>query len=50
VILREEQGFMVLEKSVLTKTFVHKREGVIGDWRRLHNEELKNCKLYQILR
>jgi len=28
--------------SVLRRIFVPKREEVVGDWRRLHNEELHN--------
>jgi hypothetical protein len=29
-----------LEKRVLRTIFGHKREGVIGGWRKLHNDEL----------
>jgi hypothetical protein len=33
---------MVSENRVLGKIFGPKREEVAGDWRRLHNEELRN--------
>jgi hypothetical protein len=32
----------VCENRVLRRMFVPKREEVVGDWRRLHNEELHN--------
>jgi hypothetical protein len=32
----------VSENRVLRRIFGSKREGVAGDWRRLHNEELHN--------
>jgi hypothetical protein len=32
----------VFEKSVLRRIFRSKREEVAGDWRTLHNEELRN--------
>jgi hypothetical protein len=35
------------ENRVLRKIFGPKREGVVGGWRRLHNEELH--KLYGVL-
>jgi hypothetical protein len=39
-ILREELRLRVLENRVLRKIFESKRDGVIGDWRRLHYKEL----------
>jgi hypothetical protein len=32
----------VSENRVLRRIFVPKRKEVVGDWRRLHNEELYN--------
>jgi hypothetical protein len=32
----------VFENRVLRRIFGDKREEVAGDWRRLHNEELRN--------
>jgi len=40
--LRKEQGLWVFENRVLRRIFGHKREEVVGGWRRLHNEELHN--------
>jgi hypothetical protein len=39
-ILRKEHRLRVLENRVLRRIFVPKRDEVIGDWRKLHNEEL----------
>jgi hypothetical protein len=39
--LREEHRLRVLENRVLRK-FVPKRDEVMGDWRKLHNEELSD--------
>ena len=38
--LREAHGLRVLENRVLREIFWLKRDEVIGEWRRLHNEEL----------
>jgi hypothetical protein len=38
--LREERRLRVFEKMVLRKTFMPKRDEVIGEWRKLHNVEL----------
>jgi hypothetical protein len=38
--LREEHRLMVFESRVLMGVFGAKRDGVTGEWRRLHNEEL----------
>jgi hypothetical protein len=38
--LREEHRLMVFESRVLRRIFGPKRDGVTGELRRLHNEEL----------
>jgi hypothetical protein len=38
--LREEHRLRVFENRVLRRIFGPKRDGVTGEWRRLHNEEL----------
>jgi hypothetical protein len=38
---------MVFENTVLQKIFKPKKEEVIGEWRRLHNEELHG--MYSLL-
>jgi hypothetical protein len=40
--LREEHRLRVFENRVLRRIFGPKRDGVTGDWRRLHNEELND--------
>jgi hypothetical protein len=40
VTLREEHRLRVFESRVLRGVFGSKRDGVTGEWRRLHNEEL----------
>jgi hypothetical protein len=40
--LREEHRLRVFENRVLRGIFGPKREGVTGEWRRLHNEELND--------
>ncbi|KAJ4437835.1 hypothetical protein ANN_13773 [Periplaneta americana] len=39
--LREEQRLRVFENKVLRKIFGAKRDGVTGEWRKLHNTELQ---------
>jgi hypothetical protein len=39
--LKEEHRLRVFENRVL-RIFGHKREELVGGWRRLHNEELRN--------
>ena len=39
--LREEHRLRVFENRVLRGIFGPKRDGVTGEWRKLHNEELK---------
>ena len=40
--LREEHRLRVFENRVLRRIFGAKRDGVIGQWRKLHNEELND--------
>jgi hypothetical protein len=40
--LKEERRLRVFENRVLRKVFGPKRDEVTGEWRKLHNEELKN--------
>jgi hypothetical protein len=39
--LREEHRLRVFENRVLRRIFGPKRDEVTGEWRRLHNKELK---------
>jgi hypothetical protein len=39
----------VFENRVLKRIFGPKKEEVTGGWRRLHYEEVHNCKLHQML-
>jgi hypothetical protein len=39
--LREEHRLRMFEKRVLRKIFGSKRDEVTGEWRKLHNEELR---------
>jgi hypothetical protein len=40
--LREEHRLRVFENRVLRRTFWPKRKEAIGEWRRLHNEEVND--------
>jgi hypothetical protein len=40
--IREEQRLRVFENRVLRRIFGMRRDGVTGDWGKLHNEELHN--------
>ena len=40
--LREEYRVRVFKKMVLRRIFGPKRDEVIGEWRKLHNEELND--------
>jgi hypothetical protein len=40
--MREERRLRVYENMVLRKIFGPKRDGVTGEWRILHNEELND--------
>ena len=47
--LREERRLRVFENRVLRRVFGPKRDGVTGEWRKLHNEELSNLYSLRIL-
>jgi len=40
--LRGERKLRVFENMVLRRIFGHRRDEVMGEWRRLHNEELND--------
>ena len=40
--LREEHRLRVFENRVLRRIFGPKRDGVTGEWRKLHDEELNS--------
>ena len=40
--LREERKLRVFENMVLRRIFGPRRDEVMGEWRRLHNEELND--------
>ena len=40
--LREERRLRVFENRVLRRIFGPRRDGVTGEWRKLHNEELND--------
>jgi hypothetical protein len=40
--LREDRRLKVFENRVLRRVFGPKRDEVIGEWRKLHNEELND--------
>jgi hypothetical protein len=42
LILREEHGPRVFENRVLRRIFGPKRDEVTGEWRKLHNEEIRD--------
>jgi len=42
LILREERKLRVFESVVLRRIFGPRKDKVIGEWRRLHNEELND--------
>jgi len=44
--LREERRLRVFENRVLRRVFGSKRDDVTGEWRKLHNEELR--ELYSL--
>jgi hypothetical protein len=47
--LREEHRLRVFENRVLKIIFGPKRDEVMGEWRKLHSEELHICTHPQIL-
>ena len=40
--LKEERRLRVFENRMLRRIFGPKRDGVTGEWRKLHNEELND--------
>jgi hypothetical protein len=40
--LREERRLRLFENRALRRVFGSKRDGVTGEWRKLHNEELND--------
>ena len=42
--MREEHRLRVFQNRVLRRIFGPKRDGVTGEWRKLHNEELNLLK------
>jgi len=40
--LREDRKLRVFENTVLRRIFGARRDKVMGEWRRLHNEELND--------
>jgi len=47
--LREEWKLRVFENMVLRRIFGPRRNEVMGEWRRLHNEKLNICTPHPIL-
>jgi hypothetical protein len=47
--LREEHRLRVFEKRVLRKIFAPKRDNVMGDWKKLHNEKLHNLWAIELI-
>jgi hypothetical protein len=49
--LREESRLRVFENRVLRRIFGSKRDEVTGEWRNMHNEELRDlCSFASIIR
>jgi hypothetical protein len=46
--LREEHRLRVFENRVLRRIFGPKRHEVTGEWRKLHNEELRDLYYSQV--
>jgi hypothetical protein len=42
LILTEERRLLVFENRVLRRVFGPKRDEITGEWRKLHNEELRH--------
>jgi hypothetical protein len=45
VFLRVELRLRIFENRVLRRIFRRKRDEIIGDWRILHNEKLRQIRL-----
>ena len=52
--MREERKLRVFESRVLRRVFGSGRDGVTGEWRELHNEELSDLyslpKIFQMIK
>jgi hypothetical protein len=46
--LRKEHRLRVFENRVLRRIFGPKRDWLTGEWRKLHNEELRDCTLRKV--
>jgi hypothetical protein len=47
--LREERRLRVFKNSVFRRIFGPKRDEVTGEWRKLHNEELRDLYPHPVL-
>ena len=48
--LREGRRLRVFENRMLRRIFGPKRDEVTGDWRKLHNEELNDLYIFQVIK
>ena len=52
--LREERRWRVFENRVLSRIFGLRRDEVIGEWRKIHNEELNDLysspNIFQVIK
>jgi hypothetical protein len=49
--LREEHRLRVFENRVLRRIFGPKRDEVTGEWRKLHNKELRDlCSAFRVIK
>jgi hypothetical protein len=48
LISRKEHRVRMFENRVMRRMFGHKRDEVIGSWRKLHNEDFIICTLSEI--
>jgi hypothetical protein len=46
--LREQHRQRVFENRILRRIFGPKRDELTGEWRKLNNEQLRNCTHHQI--
>jgi hypothetical protein len=46
--LKEEHRLRVFENRMLRRIFESRRDEVMGEWKKLHNEDLRVCTLCQI--
>jgi len=47
--MRQKRRLRLFESRVLKRTFGPKRDAIIGEWRKLHNEGSMICTPYSIL-